>query len=115
MLGALVVGALTWIPTGAVNWARWAVVSLLVYCVAIYVASRVVEGKRHALDRLATAVVTSRLRLVLVPLISVVWTVVQRGWARMDATFFTSSMRGVVERRRRGLARHRRHAHHHRR
>ena len=30
--GAVVVGALTWIPTGAVNWARWAVVSVVVYC-----------------------------------------------------------------------------------
>src|SRR3954453_9570078 len=96
VVGAVVVGALTWIPTGAVNWARWAVVSLVLYCVGTYVASRIVEGRRHALDRLATALVTSAFGIVLLPLISVVWTVVQRGWARMDADFFTSSMRGVV-------------------
>jgi phosphate transport system permease protein len=58
--------------------------------------SRIVEGRRHAVDRLATAIVTSAFGVVLLPLISVVWTVVQRGWARMDAEFFTSSMRGVV-------------------
>jgi phosphate transport system permease protein len=94
--GAIVVGALTWIPEGAVNWARWAIVTLLVYCAATYIASRIVEGRRHAVDRLATAIVTSAFGIVLLPLISVVWTVVQRGWARMDADFFTSSMRGVV-------------------
>jgi phosphate transport system permease protein len=94
--GAIIVGALTWIPTGAVNWARWAIVSVVLYCAGTYVASRIVEGRRHAVDRLATAIVTSAFGIVLLPLISVVWTVVQRGWARMDADFFTSSMRGVV-------------------
>jgi phosphate transport system permease protein len=96
VVGALVVGALTWIPTGAVNWARWAIVSLLVYCIGMYVASRIVEGHRHAVDRLATALVTSAFILVLLPLVSVVWTVIQRGAARFDADFFTSSMRGVI-------------------
>jgi phosphate transport system permease protein len=96
VLGAVVLGALTWIPTGAVNWARWAVVSLVVYSIAMYIVSRIVEGKRHAVDRLATAVMTSAFGVVLLPLISVVWTVVQRGWARMDVEFFTTSMKGVV-------------------
>jgi phosphate transport system permease protein len=94
--GAVVVGALTWIPTGSVNWARWAIVSLLVYCVGIYVVSRIVETRRRATDRLATAIVTSAFVLVLLPLVSVVWTVIQRGLARFDITFLTSTMRGVV-------------------
>jgi phosphate transport system permease protein len=94
--GAIVVGALTWIPTGAVNWARWVVVSLLAYCIAVYVTSRIVEGRRHATDRLATAIVTSAFGAVLLPLVSLVWTVVQRGWARMDSEFLTTSMRGVL-------------------
>jgi phosphate transport system permease protein len=94
--GAIVVGALTWIPTGAVNWARWVVVSLLAYCIAVYVTSRIVEGRRHATDRLATAIVTSAFGVVLLPLVSLVWTVVQRGWARMDSELLTTSMRGVL-------------------
>jgi phosphate transport system permease protein len=95
--GAVVVGAASWLPEGAgPNWARWAIVTLLVYCLAIYVASRVIEGPRHAVDRLATAVMTSAFCLVLLPLISVIFTVVERGWNRMDSEFFTSSMRGVV-------------------
>jgi phosphate transport system permease protein len=96
VVGSLVVGALTWIPTGSVNWARWAIVTLLTYCVATYVVARIVESRRYAADRLATALVTSAFVLVLLPLISVVWTVVQRGSARFDATFLTSTMRGVV-------------------
>jgi phosphate transport system permease protein len=94
--GSMVVGALTWIPTGNVNWARWVIVSLLTYCAAVYVVARIVEGRRHATDRFATAIVTSAFAIVLLPLVSVVWTVIQRGSARFDATFLTSTMRGVI-------------------
>ena len=94
--GAVVVGALTWIPTGAVNWARWAVVSVVVYCAGCTSCRASSRAAATRVDRLATALVTSAFGVVLLPLISVVWTVVQRGWARMDAEFFTSTMRGVV-------------------
>ena len=78
------------------NWARWIVVTLVAYCVGIYVASRVVEGRRQALDRLMLAVVTSCFLIVVFPLVSLVWTVVERGSNRFDTTFFTETMRGVV-------------------
>ena len=97
VVGAIAVGALSWLVEGtSPNWARWVIVTLLAYCVGIYAVSRVVEGPRHAVDRLTTAIMTSAFCLVLAPLVSVVWTVVQRGWTRMDPTFFTESMRGVV-------------------
>lgn len=92
--GAVALGALSWLAEGtSPNWARWIVVSLLAYCVTVYVVARLVEGRRHAADRLATAVVTSAFCVVLLPLVSVVWTVVERGWARMDTGFFTDTMR----------------------
>ncbi len=96
IVAAVVVGALTWIPTGAVNWARWIVVGLVAYCLGIYVVSRVVEGRRQALDRLMSAVVTSCFLIITLPLVSLVWTVVERGSNRFDTTFFTETMRGVV-------------------
>jgi phosphate transport system permease protein len=97
LAGAVVLGALSWLPQGtSPNWARWAVVTLVTYCVAIYVASRVVEGRRHAVDRLSTAIASSAFMLVLLPLVSVVWTVVQRGVTALSAEFLTSTMRGVV-------------------
>ena len=52
-LGAIGLGALTWLPGGSVNWARWIVVSLLAYMLLTYVVARRVESKRQATDRLA--------------------------------------------------------------
>lgn len=95
--GAVVLGALTWVPTGAVNWARWIVVSLLAYVVGTYMISRVVEGSRRATDRVVAALVTSAFLLVMLPLVSVIWTVVERGATRFDSTFFTETMRLTPE------------------
>ena len=70
--------------------------ALVAYCVGIYVVSRIVEGPRHADGPAGDGADDPAFCVVLVPLVSVVWTVVQRGWARMDAEFFTSTMRGVI-------------------
>ncbi|HYN33569.1 MAG TPA: phosphate ABC transporter permease PstA [Ilumatobacteraceae bacterium] len=96
LAGAIILGALSWIASGEPNWARWIAVSLVTYCVAIYVVSRVVEGRRKALDRLVLALVTSAFVLVALPLISLVWTVIERGTNRLDREFFTETMRGVT-------------------
>lgn len=95
-VAAVVLGALTWLPTGSVNWARWIVVTIVAYCTLVYVASRIVEGRRQALDRLMAAIFTSAFAIVTLPLVSLVWTVIERGAARFDAEFFTETMRGVV-------------------
>ncbi len=95
-VGAVVLGALSWLPEGSPNWARWIVVTIVAYCVGIYVASRLVEGRRQALDRLMSAIVTSCFLIVAMPLVSLVWTVVERGMNRLDSTFFSETMRGVV-------------------
>ena len=68
----------------------------VVYAVAMYVASRIVEGRRKATDRLATILVTTAFLVALAPLVSVVATVLANGIARFDVEFFTYSMRGVV-------------------
>lgn len=97
LVAAMVIGALTWLPGGSVNWARWILVAVPTYIVATYVLSRVIEGPRAATDRLATAVMTSAFVIVLLPLVSVVWTVVERGAARFDSTFFGDTMRLTPE------------------
>ena len=51
---------------------------------------------RKRKDRFATVVVTGAFILALLPLVSVVYTVVSSGLARFDAEFFTNSMRNVV-------------------
>ena len=96
VVAAVALGALAWLPTGSVNWARWIVVTVIAYCAGVYVASRIVEGRRQAADRLMAALVTSSFLIVALPLVSLVWTVVERGSNRFDAEFFTETMRGVV-------------------
>jgi phosphate transport system permease protein len=93
---SILLGALSSISQGAPNWARWVIGSSLVYAVSTYVASRLVEGRRRAADRLATVVFTGAFAVVALPLISLVWTVVERGSKRLDSEFFTSTMRSVV-------------------
>ena len=95
-VGAVVLGVLSWLPAGSVNWARWLVVTLVAYCLGVYMVSRLVEGRRQAFDRLMLAVVTGCFSIVSLPLVSLIWTVVERGSNRFDTTFFTETMRGVV-------------------
>lgn len=78
------------------NIALWVLGTLVLFAVGLYAASRAVEGRRKATDRLVTVIVTAAFLLALLPLVSVLWTVVSNGLTRFDAEFFTSSMRGVV-------------------
>ena len=73
----------------------WLVIAAITYCLAIYLVSRVVEGSRHATDRLVTGVVTTFFLLAMVPLVSVTITIIERGTRRLDPAFFTFSMQGV--------------------
>ena len=63
---------------------------------AVYVGSRAVEGRRKATDRLVTGLVTTAFAIAMVPLVSLVYTVLEKGLARFDAQFFTNSMFRVV-------------------
>lgn len=69
----------------------------LLYMAAIYLFSLLVEGPRKATDRLVTALVVSAFVLALLPLISLVYTVIGNGLARFDLEFFTYSMRNIMD------------------
>jgi len=58
--------------------------------------SRVVEGGRKATDRFVTCLVYGAFLIAMVPLVSLIWTVISKGTARLDAEFFNSSMVGIV-------------------
>ncbi|MGY1641097.1 phosphate ABC transporter permease PstA [Geodermatophilus sp. SYSU D00703] len=79
----------------------FSVTSTVVYGVvlgtlAVFLASRLVEGRRKATDRLVTSLVTTAFAVAMVPLVSLVYTVLDNGLARFDSTFFTNSMFRVV-------------------
>jgi len=63
---------------------------------AVYLASRVVEGRRKGIDRLVTCLVTTAFGIAMIPLVSLVWTVLDNGLARFDGAFFSNSMYRVV-------------------
>jgi phosphate transport system permease protein len=79
----------------------FAVTSTVVYGVVlatlvVYVATRAVEGRRKAADRLVTCLVTTAFGIAMIPLVSLVYTVLEKGLARFDGAFFSNSMFRVV-------------------
>jgi phosphate transport system permease protein len=70
---------------------------LVLWVAVVYVASFLVEGSRRAKDRLVTALVCTAFGVALLPLISLLITVLSRGLARFDAAYFSESMRNVVD------------------
>jgi phosphate transport system permease protein len=73
-----------------------AVVAILIFGIVQYVVSVRVEGRRRAVDRLMTLLVTFAFLVALTPLISLIIIVLTNGVVRFDADFFTLSMRNVV-------------------
>jgi phosphate transport system permease protein len=71
-------------------------IGTIVFDVLLFTIAYLVEGARQARNRLVTSLVSTAFIVALLPLISLVWTVVSNGLARFDIQFFTSSMRNVV-------------------
>ncbi|MET1059132.1 MAG: phosphate ABC transporter permease PstA [Nocardioides sp.] len=81
---------LGWGPVGGI------LLAALFYIVGLPVWSRLVEDGRRAKDRLMTSLVWSAFILALVPLVSLVWTVVAKGLPVINMQFLTYSMRNVI-------------------
>lgn len=69
---------------------------VLLFAVALVVMSSLVENRRRAVDRLATVLVSLAFTIALLPLVSLLFTVLVDGLQRFDPTFFSHSMRNVV-------------------
>jgi phosphate transport system permease protein len=98
LLVAVLAGCASAILTLGLGWGfvSWAVLAVALYGVALPVWSRLVENPRAAKDRLVTTLVWVAFSLALLPLFSLVWTVVKNGAPALSAEFFTYSMRNVV-------------------
>jgi phosphate transport system permease protein len=93
---SLVLSASLFALLGSFGLIRTLAVALVIYAIIIVAASAVVEGKRKAVDRLATTLVTSAFVLALLPLVSLIISVIGNGSARFDGMFFTYSLRSIV-------------------
>ena len=100
LVGAVAVAAALLLNTftGVSGWFGTTLVGALVFIALQSVWSFAVEGRRHAVDRLATTLVYSTFVVALVPLISVIITVFVRGLRVMSWGFLTNSMRNVSPR-----------------
>jgi phosphate transport system permease protein len=97
---AVFAGALAVVAVGdlafSFNIALYVLYTVVLGTLALFLIARVVEGPRKAADRLVTCLVVSAFGLAMVPLVSLVYEVVSRGIARLDAEFFNSSLVGIV-------------------
>jgi phosphate transport system permease protein len=69
---------------------------LVLWTVTTWATSFLIEGSRKAKDRLVTALVSTAFGIALLPLISLLFTVVTDGFARFDPMYFSYSMRNVI-------------------
>ncbi|MDN5762962.1 MAG: phosphate ABC transporter permease PstA [Microlunatus sp.] len=97
LLSVAILGSATFfLAVGSPGLLRILFTGALIFASVMMVASLAVEGRRRAKDRLSGIVVTSAFVLALLPLISLVLSVVRYGSQRFDLQFFIYSMRSVV-------------------
>jgi phosphate transport system permease protein len=83
-------------PEGEFNIALAIFLGTVLFDIAIFAVTYLVEGVRQAKDRLITSLVATAFIIALLPLISLLFTVVVNGTARFDLDFFSQSMRNVI-------------------
>jgi phosphate transport system permease protein len=96
VVGAVLAAAVLVRLTADTSYGLLAVGTAVLYTAVVYGWSRAVEGRRAATDRLVTAVVTGAFLAAIVPLISLMATVISKGVERFDYQFFRYSMLGIV-------------------
>jgi phosphate transport system permease protein len=95
---ALALAMLLNVTTSVAGVAGTLIVALLLFLVIQTAWSFRIEGRRHAVDRLATTGVYATFVIALVPLVAVLLTVVVRGVKVISAEFLTTSMRNISPR-----------------
>jgi phosphate transport system permease protein len=81
---------LGWHPLGGL------VLAAVLFVAGLPLWSALLEGRRTAVDRLATCLVWVAFGVVVVPLVWLIWLVVKNGLSAIDAEFLTYDMRNVV-------------------
>src|SRR3954469_9285867 len=75
----------------------WGLVSAILFAAGLVGWSLMVEGARKAKDKLATCLVVGAFLIALLPLFSVIWTVLVNGLpGLLDPGFLTTSMNGIT-------------------
>jgi phosphate transport system permease protein len=96
LLGAVIGAVLARVTGGSVALA--VIYAAVLGTLAVWAVSRLVDGRRKATDRLMTCLVSAAFLIAMIPLISLLYQVIGKGIHRLDGTFFSSSMVGVIGR-----------------
>jgi phosphate transport system permease protein len=78
------------------HWGAGLLLAAVLYTALIMSLSWLAEGRRRAMDRLVTTIVSAAFIIVLIPLSSVVITALEKGLNRFDLDFFSQSLQGVL-------------------
>ncbi len=97
-VGALALALLLNVTTSVDGVAGTLVVAVLLFVVGQTGWSFLVEGRRHAVDRLATTGIYATFLIALAPLVAVLLTVIVKGLQVISYSFLTTSMRNVSPR-----------------
>jgi phosphate transport system permease protein len=90
--------AVAGLPALLVGWAplTWLVAAIVVFLIAMPSWSRLVEGRRAAVDRLVTALIWMAFAVAVSPLIWLLYVVIHNGLAAINADFLSYSMLNVI-------------------
>lgn len=105
-VAALVVSAVVVLGFGVGNWVLVIVLGVVFYLVGLLVVAGRIEGRRAGRDRMWKTLIYSACVLAILPLASVVWTLISKGYSRLDGDFFSSSMNNIGARDENGGAYH---------
>lgn len=95
--GSVAVTALLFLLTPLSGYIGFILVAAVLYVVSLTAVSAMVEGWRHAKDRLMTNVLLATVLFAILALAGVLGYTIFRGLARFDGVFFGHSMRSVAE------------------
>ncbi|HVA59480.1 MAG TPA: phosphate ABC transporter permease PstA [Mycobacteriales bacterium] len=93
--GAVLLSVLLFAVTPMQGDADFVVFTAFLVTAGLVAGSMLVEGRRRAVDRLATSLVAGAFVLALLPLLLVLYYTVAKGVPHLSATFFTHSLAGV--------------------
>lgn len=95
---AVVAAGLTVLLSGAFNVVGFVIIAAILYIVGLYVATRVMENRRRAADGLCRNLVWLAFLVALVPLVSVLWSVLSAGLPTLIANpqIMAYDMKGIT-------------------
>ncbi len=94
-VAAVVVAAVVVLGASIGNWVLIVVLGAAFYLVGLAIVAGRIEGRRSARDRMWRTIIYGACLLAILPLASVVWTLVSKGASRLDGNFFQTSMNNI--------------------